>query len=134
MIYTLDDIIALSQTIYGEASSEPIVVQIGVAHIVLNRLKRPLRFGGSIFNVVHAPLQFSCFNKGDPNTARILKAEFGSIAYLQAIHVATGVLANLYPDPTEGSDHYFDNSIQKPSWANSMQFKIKLGSLSFYKE
>ena len=59
------------RTIWGEARGEGEPGMTAVAHVLLNRLKDG-RWGTALGSVCLAPYQFSCWNIGDPNRARML--------------------------------------------------------------
>ena len=117
----------LAATLYGEARGETAMGKRGVAWVIRNRMKagerwaaqhggvgHPLFGKGDVAGVVLKPWQFSCWNKNDPNLARLLElvksngasAGGGMWAILRA--VADGVLAEPpeWPDPTWGATHY----------------------------
>lgn len=117
----------LAATLYGEARGEAALGKRAVAWVIRNRMKaaekwkaehkgrqHPLFGDGTVAGVVLRPWQFSCWNKGDPNLARLLElvntngasAGVGMWAVLRA--VADGVLAEPpeWTDPTWGATHY----------------------------
>lgn len=116
----------LAATLYGEARGEAALGKRAVAWVVRNRMKaaakhvavrgrsHPLFGDGTVAGVVLRPWQFSCWNKGDPNLARLMElvktngasAGGGMWAVLRA--VADGVLAEPpeWADPTWGATHY----------------------------
>lgn len=117
----------LAATLYGEARGEAALGKRAVAWVIRNRMavakkwkaehkgrQHPLFGDGTVAGVVLRPWQFSCWNKGDPNLARLVElvrtngasAGAGMWAILRA--VADGVLAESpeWPDPTWGATHY----------------------------
>ena len=106
-----------------------------IANVVLNRTKRPERFGSTIEEVVFAPNQFSGIGgnewnkavnkKFTPEEEEIYK-QFQQVSYL----AVTGKLE----DKTEGADHYFNPKLAKPKWAAKMKKTVQTKSHAYYKE
>jgi spore germination cell wall hydrolase CwlJ-like protein len=116
----------LAATLYGEARGEPAVGKRAVAWVVRNRLtaarkwreakgrQHPLFGDGTVAGVVLRPWQFSCWNKGDPNLARLVELvrtdgeSAGKAMWAVMRAVADGVLAEPpeWTDPTWGATHY----------------------------
>lgn len=137
--YNLDDIIALAQTVYGEARNQSFQGQLAVAYVVVNRfISNPARFGRSIFEVAHARLQFSCWNSNDPNLSRISRISYGDQEFLVALEAAAAALSGRVADPTHGADHYHTLDAPKgvpwpPSWAAAMRKTVEIGDHVFYR-
>ena len=75
----------MAKTIYGEARGETREGQIAVACVIFNRFRSGKWFSAkTLAGVCLKPLQFSCWNKSDPNSQ---------------------ILANL---PYSASSRYFD--------------------------
>lgn len=116
----------LALTLWGEARGEPALGKRAVAWVVRNRMsiaeawkehkgrQHPLFGDGTVAGVVLRPYQFSCWLKGDPNSAKMHEAIAtdaanltpGLWAILKA--VAAGVLNDVpeWADPTYGATHY----------------------------
>src|SRR5262245_472150 len=135
------DLVVLARTIVGEARGERIAGMKAVAWVVLNRAKRPERFGETIADVCLRPLQFSCWNPGDPNmpitsTVTVEHPEVGRL-FVRCLGVAALCIVGEFEDLTNGADHYFSVRIDTPAWAKDpakMGFRVQIGSHKFYKE
>lgn len=130
MRITTDDMDVLARTIWGEARGEGGEGMLAVAAVVLNRW-RDNRWPGSIAAVCWQPKQFSCWNEGDPNRAKmerltIDKRSFHA-AFLAALHSLT------MPDPTDGANHYYAITIRPPSWSRRMSETARIGRHVFLK-
>ena len=69
------DIDILARTIYGEARGEIEEGKRAVGLCILNRYKSKKWFSANtIAEVCQKPLQFSCWNKNDPNCKKITTA------------------------------------------------------------
>ncbi len=127
--------------IYREASDQSLDAQHAVAWVIKNRVTKGGWFGKSWSGVILKPMQFSSFNGPDKdghvdaNNLRFPIPEtdpaFGS-CLLAAKHVYEGST----PDPTLGSQYYFDNSMlaNPPSWAAKLVPTVKIGAFNFFRE
>ncbi len=134
------DTLTLAQTIYGEARGEykhpsgGLAALIAVASVIVNRSKKPSRFGSSVHDVCMKPWQFSCWNKNDPNRALISTKTPGSDPLFDLCYqVAENVISGTWPDLTKGSDHYHAPMAALPSWAHQANPQISIGRHKFYK-
>jgi N-acetylmuramoyl-L-alanine amidase len=92
MQFNEHDRVTLARTLYGEARGEPTEGQIAVAWVILLSLE------GAVAQVCLAPWQFSCWNQGDPNRARLLVLRADQCR--GQMGAASNVLAGLVADPT----------------------------------
>lgn len=113
---TVDDRLALARTIYGEARGQPKVGMEAVANVVLNRVKSG-RYPNSVAQVCLQPFQFSCWNKNDPNRAKMENLKPGANhVFDECLEIADDALAGVLPDHTFGATHYYANYIAEPFW------------------
>lgn len=68
---TRDDLWDFAKTIWAEARGEPLEGQIAVANVILNRARQGGWWGDDVVKVCRKPKQFSCWNNGDPNRAKM---------------------------------------------------------------
>lgn len=132
----MSDIDVMARTVYGEARNQSFMGQVAVAYVISNRA---FQRNKSITEVCLQPLQFSCWNKNDPNRKIIEfigldKTEF-QIAYGISCLVVTRQLTN----PVDGANHYHTIEAPKgvkwpPSWAKNMIIIKEIGSHRFLKE
>lgn len=107
-----------------------------IANVVMNRLKRPERFGATLQDVIYSPYQFSGvggneWNKAGSNKFANKDEEDIFKNFLSISHQAiTGKLE----DKTGGADHYFNPKLANPSWAKKMQKTYKTDFHSYFKE
>ena len=136
------DIDSLSRTIYGEARGEVMLGKIAVAHVVLNRFKRPgwwTRHMGdgipddTIQAACHDPWQFSCWNPSDPNLPKMLAVTLDDAHYQDCMYAALACGLGQVPDPTHGSAHYHTLSIL-PRWAEGRSPACSIGVHKFYND
>ena len=130
------DIHVLARTLYGEARGEKLEGMEAVAWVILNRAKRgPPRFPNTITAVCKQPMQFTCWNRGDPNAKLCAAVTEADPYYALALYAASGVLTGNVPDPTRGSDHYHTVGMTPyPGWASKMQLQAIIGQHRFYAE
>ncbi|MBI4442600.1 MAG: cell wall hydrolase [Acidobacteria bacterium] len=138
--------ILLAMCLFGEARGEDDRTRRAVAQVVLNRARHPHRVFGSrrdagqvenLRRVILKPWQFSCFNPDDPNYAKLLRPlDYEEPAvWARCLECAREALAAAgQPDTlTANSDHYFDDSLQPPSWASPAKQTARIGRLRFYR-
>lgn len=129
---TLDALMIMARTIYGEARNEPWVGMVAVGYVITNRVKKGGWWGSDIISVCQAPYQFSCWNKSDPNRPRLLKTHPAKdVAFRQCIAAAASVMSELEPTPVGHSTHYHTSAIL-PAWAKGHTPKITIGAHVFY--
>ncbi len=126
----LSDLNLFLVTLYGECRGEPVEGQIGVAHVIQNRV-RAERWGASLRDVLSQWAQFSALwptLSGGLNYQAILdlagtlyrgETLIGSQGTLvKQLHwIVSGIHEGLVLDNTYGCTHYFSTYIPKPWWA-----------------
>lgn len=126
------EIDTLARTIWGEARGEGIAGMSAVASVIMNRAADPKRWGNNVTAVTKQPLQFSAWNKNDPNYALMQKVTDTDTAFKQAKEIARKALNDELPDKTKGANHYHTKAI-KPKWADDKKRTVTLGNHHFYK-
>lgn len=133
LLYSLDDIWAVAQTIYGEARGEPETGRLGVAWVIVNRAKDDeRRWPRTVAGVAKQPYQFSCWNRNDPNSYKILRVDLFDLTFRRCYAISALVLSESVDDPTQGSNHYHAATIN-PKWAHGIDPTAVLGQHLFYK-
>lgn len=117
------DIAALVATVYGEARGEISEGQHAVADVILNRALKQKK---SVYEVCHAPYQFSCWNEKDPNHYAVAKLE-------SLVLVVLDRADDEVPDATKGSTHYCTEDVH-PYWAEGHIPVVKIGHHLFYND
>ena len=130
---TLSDVELLTVCIYGEASGEPPLGKLAVAHVVLNRAAHPSWWGHTLKEVILKPSQFSCFNPGDPNAKRIKSMVDLGYYNQSCAHIAALTLGGHTVDPVGGATHYCTLDC-KPAWRSKMTETIRIGGHVFFVE
>lgn len=140
---SLCDLETLARSIWGEARGESEEGQVAVAWVMRNRViaaqafaarlgrAHPLFGDGTLVGACRAPRQFSAWNPGDANAAKLAQVGFEDAAYCRAFAVGCQVWGGLINDPTGGATHYHRHDIE-PAWAKSMTPKALIGAHMFY--
>ena len=115
---------------YGEARGEGLAGLIAVAHVIQNRVKAPRWWGNDIETVCLKKEQFSCWNDGDPNRAKLLAASEQDLT--KARMAVALVFSENDPDPTNGANHYHAYGV-KPVWCKGIAVSALIGRHLFYK-
>lgn len=112
------DLNLLAHLVYAEARGEPYAGQVGVAAVVLNRVKSS-KFPNSVAGVIYQPGAFDVVSDGQinysPNTT--------------AVNAARDALNGW--DPTYGSIYYFNPNTATSSWIWSRPYVVTIGNHRF---
>lgn len=108
----------------------------GIANVVINRTKRPERFGQTMEEVLLAPSQFSGVNSPEFEKAasgKFVNKEEENI-YKNFLSVAYQAVSGKLEDTTDGADHYINLDIAKPKWSKVYPKTGKIGKHTYFKE
>ncbi|SHE48026.1 LysM domain-containing protein [Desulforamulus putei DSM 12395] len=117
--YTDEDLDLLARLVNAEAGGEPMEAQIGVAAVVINRVKSDL-FPDTIRDVIYAPNQFTPVRNGWINRP----------ATESSIQAAKAALYG--SDPTNGALYFYDNSTRN-SFLRSLPVSATYGQMIYAK-
>ncbi|MGE5545571.1 MAG: cell wall hydrolase [Solirubrobacterales bacterium] len=129
----------LARTLWGEARGEPVAGKEAVASVVLNRVARAKAaggrhwWGGTVEEVCRRPWQFSCWNPGDPNRAKIEAVTMEDRTFRTCVRIARRALGGVVADATEGATHYHAIGLLPP-WARGLTPTAEIGGHLFYKD
>ena len=101
-----EDLRCLAGAIYFESKGEPLVGQLGVAKVILNRTKSG-RYPGDVCAVIKQRGQFGFVRGG-----QIPAINSGSLAYRTAVAVAKVALTGSWDDPVSGALYF--NGVRAP--------------------
>lgn len=130
---TSDPIDILARTIWGEARGEPAGGMEAVACVIRNRATHPRWWGRDILSVCLAPLQFSCWNVGDPNAAKCKAVTGSDASFTRALVIADRAVHGELADTTHGADSYADLRVCHPDWATPERITCKIGNHTFFR-
>lgn len=117
----LEGLLWLTLNVYHEGRSEPVIGQVAIAHVTLNRaFEKHL----SVEEVVKQPYQFSWTFQKDSYLPDDIDA---FVKCLRSV-----IIALQSPDFTNGATYYHLDSI-KPAWASDLTYVNQYGSHKFYK-
>lgn len=121
----------LALNIYKEARGEPLIGQLAVAMVTINRAKQ--WENGDICKVVFAKSQFSWTITDTENgiVKRNKRPNKNNKSWNQAIRVAKYSLTT--KDFTKGATHYHTIDVS-PVWTKNMKYINKWGRHKFYKD
>ena len=121
----------LARTLWGEARGETKAGKEAIASVILNRLKKPGRFGGTIEDVCRKPFQFSCWNDNDPNLPKLKKVNLNDSNFAECVSIAKVAVNGLLDDSTVGADHYHTTGVS-PNWSQGKTPCVKIGTHLFF--
>lgn len=132
------DIDALARTIYGEARGETVSGMEAVAAVIINRLRFSRRrgrywWGNTVNEICRSPMQFSCWNAGDPNLRVISRVAETDLIFCICKRIARRAVGGLLEDPTRGATHYHTKNVA-PSWARGKIPCAEIGRHFFYND
>lgn len=129
---TLEDLLILARTIYGEARGEGQEGRVAVGHVILNRVTAHHRKESTIVGVCTEPMQFSAWNENDPNREKLQSMTVNDPIYRECL-IAACQAVNDRHDPTHGSQFYHTNNIL-PGWAEGHEPVVVIENHSFYND
>jgi hypothetical protein len=125
----------VAQTLWGEARGEGEQGMVAVGCVILTRLRRGWRQASNAAEVCRAYRQFSCWNEGDPNLAKMARVSRApDEAYHLAEQIARQVVNRSLDDITFGATHYCATWLRKPPmWVDAGQQPcVVIGRQAFY--
>jgi len=135
-----EDIDVVARTLFGEGKQG----MIAVACVIVNRAiiadaygeahgeDHPLFGDGSLASACQAPLQFSCWNRDDPNLAIIEAETVADPIFASAMEIATQAENDELDDITNGATHYYAKGSPMPKWAIGKTPCLSLGNHLFF--
>jgi spore germination cell wall hydrolase CwlJ-like protein len=132
LVFSPDDLDVMARTVWGEARGEPLEGKLAVAWVIRNRAGAPGWWGEGIAGVCRQPWQFSCWNAGDPNRAKLIGVSPRDEMFRDCLMVVAGALSGNLPDPTVGANHYHARGVS-PAWATGRAPALSLRNHVFYK-
>ncbi|MDA2936532.1 cell wall hydrolase [Patescibacteria group bacterium AH-259-L05] len=130
----------LARAIFGEARNEILSdkTRIAVGWSIRNRTEDPSRWSDNYRDVILQEDQYSAFRISDPNRPFVenpLRADsfIDKKAWQNCYKIAVQVIRGEVQDPTNGANHYYDESIARPKWLTQENFIIKLDTIFFHR-
>lgn len=125
------DVDILARTIWGEARGENREGREAVASVIMNRVA-DRRWSKNVAEVCQWPWQFSAWNKGDPNRAKILAVTVSDPVFKECLAIAQRAVSGALIDKTGGATHYHTTGI-RPNWAEEEKISARIGTHIFYR-
>lgn len=123
---SVDDISTLTEAIYFEARNQPLLGQIGVGCVILNRVKSK-HYPNNVYDVVWQHKQFSYTHDG--KSERMYDRDAWYMARSMSQHVLNTDACDIF----DGMDHYLNKSISSATWYEDMKHIMSVGDHSFYR-
>ncbi len=126
----------VAQTLWGEARGESERGMQAVACVIEERRRRRWMKATNAAEVCLAPMQFSCWNRNDPNRARMeAVVRQPDAAYTRALAIAQALVAGELEDITDHATHYYAASMPAPpSWARGKRPCATVGHHLFFND
>ena len=127
---TPGDLDVVARTVWGEARGEGRKGMQAVAEVILNRCRDP-RWPDAPADVAQQPRQFSTWNEGDPNRAKILFLGLDDPGLRLAYRAVLDALEG--GQITFGANHYFAARMTPPAWSLHMVETTQIGRHRFFR-
>jgi N-acetylmuramoyl-L-alanine amidase len=119
----------------GEARGEPYEGKVAVGRCIINRWQSRKWFAAATIEATaQVPLQFSCWNRSNPNRVKILDASYDEAALRNCMRAAIDALDGKGPEWLTGCTHYHADYIDCPNWAQGRMPAGRIGRHLFFKE
>jgi len=130
----MNEVMLLANLLFSETKN--IDDAKGIANVVINRMKRPERFGNNLQEVVLAPYQFSGVGSREWQKAESRKFSNDDEAniYKQMLAISNSALRGNLEDVTNGADHYVNLKLARPKWARVYSKTNKIGEHTYFSE
>lgn len=130
--------IILARALFGEARNTlvPDEARVAIGWVIKNRVIST-GWPDTYLGVITKPKHFSAFNLGDDNRPFVedpihTGKEVDREAWRKAYDIAENVISGELADPTQGANHYYDDSINTPSWADEQQPTLIVSYINQY--
>jgi len=128
------DLEIMARTIWGEARGEPYNGQVAVGDVIMNRTRHPKRWANTVRGVCRQKWQFATWLDHDAVHAANKRKMLDVTLEDESLRRAVRACLDAYDDDiTEGSDHYYADTIEPPPWTKNMTFTRKIGHHLFFR-
>lgn len=134
------DQMILARVLFGEARNTlvPDEARIAIGWVVKNRIESS-RWPNTYWEVITTPSHFSSFNIGDDNRPFVedplhKNNEIDKKAWEHTYDIARKIIEGEIIDPTQGANHYYDDSISTPGWAKDQKPTLTISYINQYEE
>lgn len=115
----------------ARSSKLPDEARLGVMFTLLDRVAHPKWWGRTTAECATKALQFSSLT--DPKDKQLTTWPVESDqSWFNCLALAQRVIYGEADNPVPGADHYFDDSITPPDWADPKKIVKRIGRLTFY--
>ena len=126
----------MSCTLWAEARGEGFEGMKAVAHVILNRVRKTdgqFARDDTLASACLRHLQYSCWNKGDPNFDKMFDLNLESGSFAEATRAALEAIHE--PDLTNGALHYYATTMPTPPlWSIGHTPCFELGNHVFFND
>lgn len=131
----LSDQEVLALTAWGEARGLGQDGMRATINTAQNRVASGISWWGTTLRAVCLyPLQYSCWNKNDPNRHKLLQVTESDPEYKIALQLAADALSGSLSDITGDADSYYALTLPKaPNWSEGLTPTFQLGSQLYFK-
>lgn len=130
------DLDVLARTILGEARGESYDGKVAVGRTVVNRWRSKRWFAGrTIAATAQKRFQYSCWNRNDPNRAKILAARTDTALFQECLKAARDAMDGGGPAWLDAVTHYYaPRMVAPPKWAADKKPAGRIGGHLFFRD
>ncbi|MFA9461805.1 cell wall hydrolase [Thiohalorhabdus sp. Cl-TMA] len=121
----------LARTVFFEARGEPLLGELSVALVALNRVRQPA-YPSDACAVIHEVAAFSWYSDGESDDPTDYPGIANRRAWVRAQRLVEALQTSRVMDPTAGADHYHAVYVS-PDWAKEFPQTARIGSHLFYR-
>jgi len=132
------DEIILARALFGEARNTlvPDEARVAIGWVIRNRVESS-RWPNTYWEVITTPSQFSSFNVDDDNRSFVENPlhkdnAVDKKAWENTCNIARNIIKGEITDPTQGANHYYDDSINTPDWAKDQKPTLAISYINQY--
>lgn len=130
----------LARALFGEARNTlvPDEARIAIGWVIRNRVASS-RWPDTYWEVITILSHFSSFNMDDENRPYVedplhTGKEIDKKAWQHVYEIASKVVSGEFLDPTNGANHYYDDSIDTPNWAKDQKPTLTINYVNQYEK
>ncbi len=134
------DQMILARVLFGEARSTlvPDQARIAIGWVIKNRVESS-GWSDTYWEVITTPSHFSSFNISDDNRPFVedplhKNNEIDKRAWEHTYDIAKKIIKGEIADPTQGANHYYDDSINTPGWAKDQKPTLTISYINQYEK
>jgi spore germination cell wall hydrolase CwlJ-like protein len=121
---SLNEYLCMLEAVHFESRGEGYMGKVGVANVLMNRVKNQRYFPNTVCGNVNKHAAFEYKLKG-LKTIRLTNPKEKE-SFIESAKIAFQAVQGELPDITGGADHFFNPSVTRPDWERAALSKIDI--------